>query len=98
VRQVTLHRLAEEEMLAAAAFYNEQALGLGRAFLLEVEQSISRANETPRAGTQVRGQIRRWPVRRFPFNVLYSTTEEEFKVVAIMHKRRRPDYWQSRLP
>jgi plasmid stabilization system protein ParE len=88
---------AEEEMRAAAAYYEAQVPGLGQEFLREVQRAIERIAEHPRSGTLVHGEVRRCLVGRFPFGILYRLDPEETVVLAVMHLRRRPGYWQDRL-
>jgi len=33
---------------------------------------------------------------RFPFAVLYSESDEELFILAVMHLRREPNYWAHR--
>jgi threonine/homoserine efflux transporter RhtA len=40
--------------------------------------------------------VRRCLVNRFPFGVLYSLETTGVFILAVMHNRRRPDYWKSR--
>jgi len=40
------------------------------------------------------GIRRRLVLHRFPYAVLYRLVGDEIQVVAIMHMRRRPGYWQ----
>jgi toxin ParE1/3/4 len=88
---------AEEEMLEAAAYYESQAEGLGRNFLAEVQQAADRIVENPRLGQIVRGDIRRRLLHRFPFGLLYRIDPEEIVIIAVMHLRRRPGYWEDRM-
>ncbi len=88
---------AEEEMVAAAQYYEHQSVGLGTEFLTEVERTIAAISAHPNAAPKVKGEIRRWLLQRFPFGVLYVTTDEEIVIVAIMHLRRRPGYWEDRI-
>ena len=39
---------------------------------------------------------RRFPVRKFPYSVVYYIRGNEVRVVALAHHRRRRDYWASR--
>jgi len=41
--------------------------------------------------------VRRIFLKRFPFNVIFRDVEGVVQILAIAHKRRRPDYWLSRL-
>lgn len=88
---------AKAEMADAAEYYEAQADGLGFDFLAEVKRAIEHVKEFPESGQILRSGIRRRLVRRFPFGVLYRIDEEETVLVAVMHLRRRPDYWVERL-
>lgn len=88
---------AQEEMTAAARFYQAQSMGLGLEFLHEVERTIAAIASHPKAAPKVKQDIRRRLLKRFPFGVLYVPTAEEIVVLAVMHLRRRPGYWEGRL-
>ena len=88
---------AREEMAEAAKYYEAQANGLGFDFLEEIEHAIERIKEFPNSGKMLRGSIRRRLAKRFPFGILYCADEEEIVIIAVMHLRRRPDYWIKRL-
>jgi plasmid stabilization system protein ParE len=87
---------AEEEMVEAARFYEQRHIGLGVDFLAEVEHCIARMRENPEAGRSIRAGTRRRVLRRFPYGLLYRVDPEEIVIVAVMHLRRRPDYWRGR--
>jgi plasmid stabilization system protein ParE len=84
-------------MTAAAEYYQTQSMGLGEEFLFEVERSIAAIASHPKAAPKVKKEIRRRLLKRFPFGILYVATVDEIVVLAIMHLRRRPGYWQDRL-
>ncbi|MBC8279527.1 MAG: type II toxin-antitoxin system RelE/ParE family toxin [Chloroflexi bacterium] len=84
-------------MVGAAEFYESQSRGLGLAYLGEVQSAISRITQNPRSGGLIRGEIRCRFLRRFPFSVLYRIDPEEIVIIAIMHLRRRPGYWENRI-
>jgi len=88
---------AQEEMADAAEYYEFQASGLGNDFLEEIEFVIERIRRNPNSGRILRGRVRRRITRRFPFGVLYIEDEKEIVVVAVMHLKRRPDYWTKRI-
>ncbi|MDH5666983.1 MAG: type II toxin-antitoxin system RelE/ParE family toxin [Nitrospira sp.] len=88
---------AEEEMIAAAQYYEHKSLGLGAEFLTEVERVTASIAAHPEAAPKVKGKIRRRLLKRFPFGVLYVASKDEIVVVAIMHLSRRPGYWADRV-
>ena len=87
---------ASEELEAAVAYYNSQQSLLGTAFLSEFEDTVERIFDLPFATRVVRDNVRRRPIHRFPFFVLYRPSAEEITIVAVAHRRRRPGYWLGR--
>ena len=87
---------AEEEMLEAAAYYEDRAGGLGDHFIAEVQHAVQRIIENPEASRVIKGKVRRRLLRRFPFGILYRIESEGIIIVAVMHLRRRPGYWANR--
>jgi hypothetical protein len=39
---------------------------------------------------------RRLPLRRFPFSIIYYTSGDSLRVIALAHHRRKPQYWSGR--
>ncbi len=95
-RHATFNQLAETELRDVVRYYESEAAGLGRRFLLTVESALADIIEHPLAGAPLRGDVRRKPVGRFPYHLLYCQHDEEIRILAVMHKRRRPLYWAER--
>ncbi|UQA62916.1 type II toxin-antitoxin system RelE/ParE family toxin [Polyangium aurulentum] len=94
---VIFHALAERELNDAAAYYYAQERpGLGGAFLAEVERVVRLIAEKPMAGTAAREDIRRWRLRRFPYEVIYRIRADHIRILAIAAHKRRPSYWLGR--
>ena len=83
-------------MLEAAWIYEDQAAGLGERFLDEVEGCVDLLLDRPCIGRRD-GELRRFPLRKFPFTLIYALEEDDLVVVAVSHHRRRPGYWAGRL-
>ncbi len=83
---------AEEEMMEAAVFYQEQAEGLGERFLDDVERAAQLLSEQPLIGQQIDNNLRRFLLHRFPFSLIYSSELSGILIIAVAHQRRRPDY------
>lgn len=84
-------------MIAAAQYYQNQSVGLGAEFLAEVERTVAAIVVHPKAAPKVKKEIRRRLLKRFPFGILYVATADEIVIIAVMHLRRSPGYWQERL-
>jgi plasmid stabilization system protein ParE len=93
---VRLLREAEEELRAAAKFYEAEQSGLGRALLQEVRRALRFIAEYPLAARIERAEIRVRSIARFPYRIYYRARPEEILVVAVGHRHRRPGFWRSR--
>lgn len=96
MKRVVLAPAAEEEMLAAARYYEDCQGELGDHFLDEVMQTGRRIAEHPEAWPLISGRIRRCLLNRFPFGLLFRIEQERIYVLAVMHLRREPNYWRKR--
>jgi len=89
------------EAAEAAAWYEREVPALGEDFLDELDRALAGISERPHAwprlGTVRRRAVRRFVLRRFPFNVVYIRRSDHVLVVAVAHHRRRPRYWAGRL-
>lgn len=88
---------AERELIDGARFYAQEASAeLGLAFIAEFEHSLSVLCSYPRLGPVWRGGTRRFPLRRFPYSIIYQLKPNEIRVIALAHQSRRPGYWRGR--
>ena len=72
-------------------------LGLGTySWVGEVERGIKLISQYPEAAPLVWGGVRKKPLRKFPFSLLYSVRHNEIRLLAVAHQMRRPFYWRSR--
>lgn len=86
---------AEDDLLEAARLYEDQAIGLGERFLDEVERCLELLLDRPHIGRPI-GKLRRFPLRKFPFTLIYALDDDGLVVVAVALHRRRPGYWRER--
>ena len=94
--RVRLLPQAEEELLAAARFYEALQPRLGLALLQEVRRAKQRIAQRPKASRIERGEIRVRSILRFPYRLYYRIRSDEIVIVAIGHRRRRPGFWRGR--
>ena len=91
------------EIREAADWYRRRDRHVAARFVVSVDRAIRRAAQWPNAGTPVEATrstvtIRRVPVGRFPYQVVYASVDGVTYVLAVAHHHRRPGYWHSRLP
>ena len=95
--KVSTHSSVADELRETAKFYSERAdQALGLAFIAEFERALNFLAHNPDLGAIWRGTVRRFPLRRFPYNLVYQIKPAELMVIALAHQRRRPGYWQNR--
>jgi plasmid stabilization system protein ParE len=89
---------AEEELLAAAEFYEARKPGLGAELVAAVDEALERIADAPLASSVWRDGVphRFHPLRRFPYLVFYVVDGAAVDVVAIAHGKRRPGFWRGR--
>ena len=94
---VSIAAAAEADLAEAAGFYlREAGMTVSRVFLAEFERAIGLLAEQPNIGAPWRRSIRRLPLRRFPYSVLYDVRADEIRVLAVAHQRRKPGFWAGR--
>jgi plasmid stabilization system protein ParE len=82
----------------AFKWYEDQESGLGKEFIRCIDARIAELNRHPLHHQVVQGdRVRRALINRFPFSIYYENEEELITIFAILHQRRSPEYWNSRL-
>jgi plasmid stabilization system protein ParE len=102
---VTPVRFAPEvpdELAEAVLWYEARKQGLGSEFLDEVEATLPLIGSRPRSFPRLQAvdatlEIRRALLDRFPYALVFLVQEEEVRVLAVAHAKRRPGYWLSRV-
>jgi plasmid stabilization system protein ParE len=81
------------EMDAAFAWYEQRQAGLGTDFLRACDAAFSGIARVPEAYREIRPQVRRALLRRFPYMVFFRASSERVVVLAVVHVRQSPDVW-----
>jgi plasmid stabilization system protein ParE len=88
---------AERELIEGTAFYaREGNAEVGLAFVSEFESALALICAHPRLGARWRNDRRRFPLRKFPYSIVYYVRGDELRVIAIAHHRRKPEYGAGR--
>ena len=96
--RVVSHPEADEELAAAALWYEERQPGLGDAFLDEFQRTLRRVLAQPERWRRIRGENPKLNFHPLPFATVYSVRADELYIKAVMHLHRRPFYRARRLP
>lgn len=93
-----LDNAAETEFYDIVDYYKQFDRSLSRDFIHEIEDAVQRIIKFPKAGHPYLHQTKRIFLKQFPYSIVYKIFAGELIVVfAIMHEKRKPDYWEKRL-
>lgn len=100
-KALRIHRLAEDELTAAASWYEAKQVGLGISLLDLVDNMVDRIRlgslpSVPAPGVAPDKDARRVLLRRFPYSIVFYERRNQIVIVAFAHSSRRPGYWRSR--
>jgi plasmid stabilization system protein ParE len=90
------HPEAEREVAAALKVGEERGFGLGRELVQEIRRVSALLCDVPHIGEPLDPRHRRFPLRKFPFGLIYRVDGDLLRIIAIAHRRQRPGYWRGR--
>jgi plasmid stabilization system protein ParE len=102
VKPVRYDAEAEEEYLATVRWYRARNRQAAERFMDRVIAAETLIREHPEAwgsppGVAPEVGARRVIVRGFPFALVYVELEQEIRIIAVAHSKRRPGYWRGRV-
>ena len=93
----TLHPEATQDPAGALAFYQTNATArVAAVFLDEFERVARLLAANPGFGTPFDLPRRIYPLRTYPYLVVYRPTEGGIRVLTVRHERRMPSHGQNR--
>ncbi len=93
---VVVNPLAEEDIEEARAYYEARRVGLGDDFMERMREAVSHISAFPEIHALAHKDLRRGPIQRFPYAIIYRVDPTQITVVAVHHTSRDPRSWQSR--
>lgn len=99
--EVNISKEAAHELAEAAAWYEQEELGLGTRLIDAFEHAIQLLGEpnpplTPLTGSAADKGAKKLLLHKFPFSVIAIQRQETMIVVALAHHARKPGYWRKR--
>lgn len=93
----SLHPGAEQDIAGALDFYSEQAGPVVAArFLEEFERLANLLVEYPDLGVSTTRGRRIFPLKVFPYSIVYRNLESGIRILVVRHQHRKPGYGGSR--
>ena len=90
-----LHPQAKEELEQTILFYKKQQAGLEKRFIEAAEDSINRVCRNPLLYRKI-DNARKCRLLHFPYAIVFRIKPAQIEIIAVMHLRKQPNYWQSR--
>ena len=86
---IQIENRAKIEITDAFDWYEEQKEGLGETFLKAFEKSIDLIQKSPNGFTQI-NHHRQFPLKSFPYVILYEIDNDIMFIDAVFHTKRDP--------
>ena len=96
LKPVEDHPGARLDVLTAFDWYESREPGLGVRFQEELAAAEKFIRGHPSLGHPHKFETRKWPLKVFPFTLVYSEEPDLILVLAVAHYSRAQGYWQRR--
>ena len=97
MKRVVYHRLAANELVPAAVFYEGRRVNLGDEFITEIDSARDRIRANLKRGRAEKFGLRSFKVRRFPYRLFFVDEPNRLWIVAVAHLSQRPGYGRRRV-
>ncbi|MBL7074928.1 type II toxin-antitoxin system RelE/ParE family toxin [candidate division KSB1 bacterium] len=97
MKPVQFHAEARAELFESIRYYESQQSGLGKRLMAALRDAVQRIQANPLLYHILEDDIRQCRVLRFPYGLIYRCKEERIEIIAVMHLRRKPGYWKTRI-
>jgi plasmid stabilization system protein ParE len=94
--ELKVHRLVRREVRDAFDWYLVRDPRAAIRLLDEIWHGYNQIASCPYRWPVEDGDYRYYPLRRFPFRIIYRRHEDWIRIVAFAHAKRRPGYWKRR--
>jgi len=91
-----LHPQAKEELEQTILFYKKQQADLEKRFIEAAEDAINRVCRNPLLYRKVDDDVRKCRLLHFPYAIVFRIKPAQIEIIAVMHLRKQPNYWQLR--
>jgi toxin ParE1/3/4 len=88
---------AENDLKEIFSWYEDNRIGLGYDFLLQVDAGINFVKRNPEIYPIEYKGTRKHLIKRFPYKIIYLVKEEEIIVLAVLHGKRSIELLKSRV-
>ncbi|MBK7384053.1 MAG: type II toxin-antitoxin system RelE/ParE family toxin [Flavobacteriales bacterium] len=88
--RLDLRREAEVDILSAASWYQSKSPGVELRFVQEVDDCVAFIMSNPRGPALVNRTDRQFPLKTFPFHVVFTIVVDVVLIMRVYHMKRDP--------
>jgi hypothetical protein len=81
---------ALKEMYQTFWWYEEHKIALGELFLERIDAALIEIKANPESFQQIYKKFRHFPLKKFPFVIVYKIYDTEIVIYALFHTKRSP--------
>ena len=93
---LVFRRITQIELDESVAWYDKKRAGLGREFRIEIDKQVRRIANQRQQFRQIRGEVRRVVLQRFPYSIYFLPEVDRIIVLAVFHAKRAPQHLERR--
>jgi plasmid stabilization system protein ParE len=94
---LAFHVLAREEVSDAYQYYESRRPGLGDSFFESLDEIFDLIAENPNLFPVDFEEVRKAPIKKFPFTIYYEMVEAEIFIYSVFHQSQEPSVWHKRM-
>jgi len=95
LKTVIVEDRAETEIKNAFFWYLERKESIALQFYEAVTKAMNTIVASPKIGNPLSLRLRKFPVGKFPYNMIYREDTEAIYIVTLSHHKRRPEHWHD---
>lgn len=79
------------------SWYEQQVPGLGRRFLIQLEEAKNRISANPASFSFLKDPVRKCKINKFPYLILFTIQDKAVHILGITSTRRSDAFLEKRL-
>ena len=95
--KIIIKPLARFDLDEAILWYENELSGLGNRFYQAFIDALERISKDPEAFMEISADVRRIVIKKFPYKVFYTISENKIFIIGIMHAKRSSGFLENRL-
>jgi plasmid stabilization system protein ParE len=96
--KIEVLEVARQEYVDALEYYQSKSPAVAAKFKDFLKSQVEKIRQHPDSWMLVRPRIRKCLGQAFPYDLIYEQTKTSIVILAIAHKKRKPNYWMGRIP